>query len=77
MVHIFSLGTRVGHLVRPLQEVYCPVGGALELSCCLSYEFLLVFVPVLLVDVRQDLLFYACQFHPFCKGTSRVVLSKF
>jgi len=45
--------------------VYCLVGGALELSCCLSYGFLLVSILVSLADVRQDLLFHACQFYPF------------
>jgi len=45
--------------------VYCLIGEALELSCCLSYRFLLVSVLVPLADVRQDLLFYTCQFYPF------------
>jgi len=45
--------------------VYCPVGRALEFSCYLSYRFLLVSVLVSLAYVRQDLLFYACQFHSF------------
>jgi len=45
--------------------MYCLVGGALELLCCLSYGFLLVSIPVSLADVGQDLLLYACQFHPF------------
>jgi len=45
--------------------MYYLIGRAPELSCCLSYGLLLVSVPVSLVDVRQDLLLYACQFHPF------------
>jgi len=45
--------------------VYGLVGGALELLYYLSYGFFLVSVPVPLADVGQDLLFYACQFHPF------------
>ena len=45
--------------------MYCLIGGVLELSCCLSYGFLLVSVPVSLVDVGQDFLLYACQFYPF------------
>jgi len=45
--------------------VYGLVGGALELSCCLGYRFLLVSIPVPFANVGQDLLFYACQFHPF------------
>jgi len=45
--------------------VYCSVGGAPELSYCLSYGFLLVSIPVTFANVGQDLLFYACQFYPF------------
>ena len=45
--------------------MYCLIGGILELLCCLSYGFLLVSISVSLADVRQDLLLYACQFHPF------------
>jgi len=45
--------------------VYGFVGRASELLCCLSYGFLLVSVLVPFADVGQDLLFYACQFHPF------------
>jgi len=45
--------------------MYCLIGGILELLCCLSYGFLLVSVPIPLADIGQDLLLYACQFHPF------------
>ena len=45
--------------------MYHLVGRAPELSCCFSYGFLLVSVLVSLADVGQDLLLYACQFHPF------------
>ena len=45
--------------------MYCLVGRALELLCCLSYGFLLVSILVPLADVGQDLLFYAGQFYSF------------
>jgi len=48
--------------------MYCPVGGASELLCCLSDRFLLVSVPVSFAYVGQDLLFHVCQFHSF-QGT--------
>ena len=54
--------------VRLLQGVHCPIGGALELLCCLSDRFLLVSVPVSFVYIGQDLLFHTCQFHSF-QGT--------
>jgi len=56
--------------------VYSLVGGALELLCCLGYGFLLVSVPVPFVDVRQDLLFYACQFYPFQSAHCKEFRSK-
>jgi len=56
--------------VQLLRGVHCPIGGVSELSCCLSDGFLLVSVPVPLVYVRQDFLFYTCQFYSF-QGTYR------
>jgi len=53
-----------------------PVSGASELLYCLSNGFLLVSIPVPLAYVRQDFLFYTCQFHSFQGAYCKELRSK-